>query len=231
MPVRTDWTLDLTVDDALRGQGANADMLRKRSPRIIETTERAVAAARSLLRPVVIYRELDVVAQDETRLLLSGGHSLEGELVMKLLTGAQRVVLVVCTVSGAISELASREMKENMLYGLALDGTGSAATEMLANEVFAWQDQQAAALGWKISIPVSPGEEGWPLAVGQPQIFTPLAGESDAVRLTDSFLMEPIKSMSFVLGLGKDVKQHGTTCNFCRLKRVCRYRKHQAPND
>jgi len=230
MPIRTDWDIEVTVDDALRGQGANAEIIRKRSPKIVDTTERALSTALPLLQPVVIYKELEVTGLRHDKLLLSDGGSLSGKLIATHLGAAQRVTLVVCTVSEAISWLASKEMQENMLYGLALDGIGSAAVEVLANDVCAWLETKSDALGWKTSIPLSPGVEGWPLDEGQPQIFKSLVGESNAVLLTESFLMEPVKSLSFVVGMGKDLQPHGTTCDLCGLQHTCQYKKHDAPN-
>jgi hypothetical protein len=230
MPVRIDWNLEVTVDDALRGQGAVAEIVRQRSPKIVSTTERALTSAFHLLRPVVIYKELEISGWHHESLHLSDGNEMSGDLIAAHLRAAQRVTLVVCTVSEAISLLASKEMAENTLYGLALDGIGSAAVEVLANDVCAWLETRAATLGWKSSIPLSPGVEGWHLVEGQMQIFKSLADESDVVHLRESFLMDPVKSLSFVVGMGRDVQAHGTTCDHCGLQNTCQYKKHNVPN-
>jgi hypothetical protein len=137
------------------------------------------------------------------------------------------VAVVVCTVSEEISRLASDQMKENIVYGLALDGIGSVAVELLSNDVCRWLDEKVAAKGWRTSIPLSPGDNGWPLDEGQKQLFKCLGQESDAVILTENFLMEPVKSLSFVVGMGEDIQKRGSTCDFCGLRNTCQYKTHQ----
>jgi hypothetical protein len=67
---------------------------------------------------------------------------------------------------------------------------------------------------------------GWPVEQGQPQIFDLLDADEIGVRLTESMMMVPRKSLTFVLGIGKKLIAGGRTCDYCSLKGTCRYRDH-----
>ena len=59
--------------------------------------------------------------------------------------------------------------------------------------------------GEGISVPLSPGMEGWPAEEGQPELFALLPADLVGVRLTECGVMMPAKSLTLVLGLGPEV--------------------------
>lgn len=115
-----------------------------------------------------------------------------------------------------------------MVYGLALYGAGSAAVEALANAACLYFEEEAAQLGWQTTIPLSPGMIGWSVEEGQPQIFSLLDGSQIGVRLTESAVMLPMKTLSLVLGVGSDLNRMGTTCDYCTMREICKYSSNHA---
>jgi hypothetical protein len=69
---------------------------------------------------------------------------------------------------------------------------------------------------------------GWPLEIGQPEIFVLLDSEDIKVSLTDSCMMKPNKSLSMVIGISKMKSIMGNSCDYCSLQGVCRYQDHYA---
>ena len=70
----------------------------------------------------------------------------------------------------------------------------------------------------------SPGYCGW--HVSEQQLLFPLfEGQTCGVRLTDSSLMVPIKSVSGIIGLGKEVRRLDYTCGLCDFKQCYKRRK------
>jgi len=67
--------------------------------------------------------------------------------------------------------------------------------------------------------------ENWPVSTGQPQIFDRVDTQAIGVSLTESFLMLPIKSASFVLGSSPIPFNLGSICDFCAVRDTCRYRR------
>lgn len=229
MPVWSTQELDFGVDAVLRGQGADPGAIRERSPRLVELTERALEEGTSLLEPTTLFRELHVDTLRHERLILDGGARLSGKLIAEHLGPADRVILILCTVGDALENHAGEVSQEDIVYGLALDGVGSAAVEALANAACKHFEDQAVELGYQSSIPLSPGMVGWPVEKGQPEIFEILKPEQVNVELTEYGIMKPRKSLTMVLGLGKLMKTGGRTCDYCAMRETCRYQDHYDP--
>jgi hypothetical protein len=231
--VLQDWDLPLGADDVLRGQGANPEMVRARQPSLVAVAERALAEGSTLLRPAVVYRKLTVESVQHERLNLAGGGALVGPLVARHLAPARHVIAIVCTVGRALEIHAEEVSATDLLLGLALDGLGSAAVELLATAACQLFERQAASQGLRSTIPLSPGLVGWPVERGQQQIFGLLDASLVGVRLLSSGMMIPKKSVSMVLGLGLEVSNRGRPCDYCSMRETCRYRQQavHAPGD
>jgi cobalamin-dependent methionine synthase I len=139
------------------------------------------------------------------------------------------VILILSTVGEALEAHAAEVSKDNIVYGLALDGVGSAAVEALANAACKYFEDQADEHGLQTSIPISPGMMGWPVDKGQPEIFEILEPGQIDVQLTEYGLMMPRKSLTMVLGFGPTMKTAGRTCDFCAMRETCRYQDHYDP--
>lgn len=229
MPVWETQELDFDVDAILRGQGADPGAIRARNPRLVELAGRALEEAHPLLEPVTVYRELDVEVLRHERLVLADGQHLSGALVSDHLGPAQRVVVILCTIGDALEAYAAEVSAEDIVYGLALDGAGSAAVEALAHAICKHFEDQAAEHGIQTSIPISPGMVGWPVDKGQPEIFKILEPEQINVRLTEYGLMIPRKSLTMAVGFGPQMKTGGRTCDYCAMRETCRYQDHYDP--
>ena len=221
-----DWQLNIDADQVLRGQGADPAALRVRKPRLVDLAEQAVQEGSTLIEPAAVYRFAPIETIKHERLILAAGAPLTGSLIAQHLSPARYVALVVGTVGARIDERISALMPRDPAYALALDGFGSAAAEALGTELCARLEQDASRVGHCTSIPISPGMVGWPVDVGQPQIFGNLAAEAIGVTLTESAQMIPRKSISLVLGFAPTPFEAGTPCDFCALRNVCRYQHH-----
>jgi hypothetical protein len=226
MTVLDKWDLRLDVDVVLRSQGADPAAIRRRSPRLVESAERALEEGSPLLQPRVTARRLLIEDLRHERLKLEGGGKLSGELLVEHMGGAQEAIIVLCTVGEALERRAAEVSKEDAVYGLALDGVGSAGVEALANAACALFEEEVTKEDCQVTIPLSPGMVGWPVEQGQPQIFDLLDAGEIGVRLTESMMMLPRKSLTFVLGIGKELVAGGRTCDYCSLKETCRYQDH-----
>ncbi len=229
MPVWEAQDLDFDVDAILRGQGADPGAIRARNPRLVEIATRALEEGRPLLEPVTTYRELDVEVLRHERLVLANGQYLSGVLVSDHLGPAQRVVVILCSIGDALEAYAAEVSAEDIVYGLALDGVGSAAVEALAHAVCKYFEDQAAEYGFQSSIPISPGMVGWPVDKGQPEIFKILEPEQFNVHLTEYGLMIPRKSLTMAVGFGPQMVTAGRTCDYCAMRETCRYQDHYDP--
>jgi hypothetical protein len=239
MPLITDWELTVTTDQVLRAQGADPEVIRSRRPSLVSTAEWALAEGIPLLEPAAMYISLPVreLRHERVYLDIPGAQTtnsyLSSALLANCLGGAERIAIAVCTIGEALETIAGELMNEDLLRGLALDAVGSAAVEALGNAVCAFLETQAEKDGLQATLPLSPGMIEWDVAEGQPQIFHLLEPEQKFfpdfhVQLSQSYVMLPRKSVSFVMGFGAQVNKQGRTCDFCAMKETCRYQQNYA---
>ncbi len=223
MELQQNLELMFDVDAVLRGQGANASILRARNPRLVRVAERALQECAPLLQPKVVYDVFSVEGVKHERLMLQGGRSIQNHLIAQHMAAASQLIVILATIGDALETHVSRIWDDDMVYALALDGAGSAAVEALANAACLYFEKPAAEEGLEASIPFSPGMVEWTVAEGQPQIFNLLGVAGSMVTLTPSCVMVPRKSLTMVMGIGPNMKTSARTCDFCSMRSTCRY--------
>lgn len=226
MPLLEHLPLELDVDVVLRAQGADPDVIRARRPALVQAAEDALSDARPLLAPRVLYETYAVADVRHKAITLAGGAKLRGTFLAEHLAPSREVVVAVCTVGKAIEDHISHLFGVDPVMALAVDGVGVAAVEALSVNTARFFEEQAAARGWSVTVPLSPGMEGWTVEEGQPQLFDLVDAGRIGVSLTEHCLMRPSKSLSLVVGLGPDVTSKGTPCDYCAVQATCRYRRH-----
>lgn len=228
MPTINDWDITLETDQVIRAQGADPAAIRHRSPKLVEVAESAIADGTPLLNPKVLFRRMTIEGFVHERIKLEGGGELRGPLLAQHLAPATEVLLILCTIGDELETLVSEVIQTDPVFGLALDGVGSAAVEVLANAACNRFELETEERQLETSIPLSPGMVDWSVEQGQPQIFEILPAEEIGISLTPSLIMLPRKSLSMVIGIGTQIAYEGTTCDFCSMRDTCRYQDHYA---
>ena len=150
-----------------------------------------------------------------------------GNIILRQLRGSEAFALFICT-SGLEFEAYQQRLKEqgDMVRVFIADALGSVIAEKCADQMEKALQESIDKLGWKQTNRFSPGYCGW--HVSQQQLLFPLfQGHTCGVKLTDSSLMIPIKSVSGIIGLGKKVRKLEYTCGLCDFKQ-CYKRKKKA---
>ena len=234
MPVLDQWKISIDANDVLRGQGADPEVILKRRPSLERTAEVALLNATSIIHPIILYEEYKITKVIHDRLELQPifdfqkKPGLHSPLVTRQLGQAQEVIVMVCTIGSELDERVGSLFRVDPLAAIAMDGVGSAAIENLAIQACNYFEDMANSRGLNTSMPLNPGMIDWTVEQGQPEIFSLLDSEQIQVTLTDSCMMVPNKSISMILGVGKDVSATGTSCDFCNLKGICKYQNHYA---
>jgi hypothetical protein len=149
-------------------------------------------------------------------------------MIRKIIFGqikrSDSAALFLCTAGEEIGEKSRISMKEgDLLKGYIYDVVGSeiveAAAELMQDEL----EKKMAESGRKITNRFSPGYCGWNVDE-QHKLFNLMNENFCGIRLSPSSLMEPVKSVSGIIGIGENVKRRPYTCNLCDLKN-CIYRK------
>ena len=152
-----------------------------------------------------------------------------GKIIERQLHGSEAYALFICT-SGIEFEAYQQRLKQegDMVRVFIADSLGSVIAEKCADQMERHLQESIDKLGWHHTNRFSPGYCGW--HVSQQQLLFPLFdGHTCGVRLTDSSLMLPIKSVSGLIGLGKEVRRLDYTCGLCNFEK-CYKRRKQSQN-
>jgi hypothetical protein len=146
------------------------------------------------------------------------------KIVFNQLKKSDSVALFLCTAGEAPGLKSQNAMKDgDMLKGYLYDLAGSGIAEAAAETVQAELAEYASLNGLLITNRYSPGYCGWDVAE-QHKLFRLMPDNHCGIILSESALMKPVKSVSGIIGIGKNVKINPYTCNICNMK-DCSYRK------
>jgi hypothetical protein len=154
-----------------------------------------------------------------------------GRIIERQLRGAEAYALFVCTAGTAFEQYQQRLKTDgDMVRVFIADALGSVIAEKCADQMEMLLQTSIDKLGWHHTNRFSPGYCGW--HVSQQQLLFPLFdGHTCGVRLTDSSLMLPIKSVSGIIGLGKEVRRLDYTCGLCNFEKCYKRRKKHTTTD
>jgi hypothetical protein len=174
-----------------------------------ELLNEMLGAAAKLIAPRGIY-------------LYAAGRALPGSRTFEHL---DRMAFCVCTIGPALEAEVTRLTRTGeLLRAVVLDAIGSVAAEAVAGRVDERISAEAARDGLKTSCRASPGYGDWDVRE-QAAMFKLVPAERIGVRLSESFMMIPRKSISFAIHVAKEPARlrSENSCENCG-KKDCRYR-------
>jgi len=144
-------------------------------------------------------------------------------IIFRQIKDAEEVALFICTAGPEIGERSRRSMKEgDLLRGYIYDVIGSEVVEAAADRMQEELREKMAIPGNGITNRFSPGYCGWDVAE-QHKLFGFFRDNFCGITLTESALMNPVKSVSGIIGIGRDVRFAPYQCHLCEDKN-CLYR-------
>jgi hypothetical protein len=140
---------------------------------------------------------------------------------------SEMAAIFLCTAGEEIGIRRKKAMKNgDLLKGYIYDVVGreivEAAADLMQNEL----ETTMMNKGNKVTNRFSPGYCGWDV-VEQHKLFQLMPYNFCGIRLTPSALMDPVKSVSGIIGIGEYVKRLPYTCSLCDMK-DCMYRRTKA---
>ena len=185
--------------------------------------------AAAVARPRFCYMLADGTLDLVRDTLTIGGTELHvGRIISRQLRGSEAFALFVATAGAEFEDLQIRlKDDDDMVRTFIADSFGSVIAERTADIMEECLQGELDGRGWRHTNRFSPGYCGW--HVSEQQRLFPLFGVERpcGVRLTESSLMVPIKSVSGVIGLGPGVRKLEYSCGLCDYK-DCYKRKRPA---
>jgi len=138
-----------------------------------------------------------------------------GKQVVRYLRNSDMLAFFVCTAGQDITDRSKQFMAAgDYLEGYVADLTGSLLAEAAMDYLHNQLVDEMELKGLKVTNRYSPGYCNWDVA-GQHNLFSLFPENFCEITLSDSALMSPIKSVSGVIGIGKNVRYNKYVCNAC----------------
>ena len=200
------------VREALRYLGAANP-----PPDLLRQAQQVADGLSAAVQPRYAYRAYPVELSGDRVRLPGAGVELAGASARRMLAQCNQAVLLACTLGSRFDALLLAAQARDMARAVLLDALGSALVE-------AGCDARFPALHRTDRF--SPGYGDLPLDA-QPGICAALdAGRRMGLTVTQSLLMNPVKSVTAVIGLSctpQPARIRG--CRFCILQDTCLFRK------
>lgn len=196
------------------------------APAIKDDLTSSIEIAKSLAAPRSITLNIPVESAFDSSLILSGGVAFTGKRLIGHIKNARGLILFLVTIGPDIEETASRLMKEgDGLSGYLMDRIGSFAVEYLAESLEDRIRREHTAKDLSVSMRCSPGYCDWPIEE-QLKLDGLIGYDKIGVRLNESLMMTPKKSISGLIAIGDKgtFDKKTSQCGQCDMKR-CDYRR------
>ncbi len=145
------------------------------------------------------------------------------EIVYRQVNKSEKMAIFACTAGAGISDWSKNLMAEgDLTTGYIADVVGSEVVETAMDKIQLMLSEQMSATQLKISNRFSPGYCGWNVSE-QHKLFSLLTENFCGIKLSKSALMQPIKSVSGIIGIGRNIRYNSYTCKICDMPN-CLYR-------
>jgi hypothetical protein len=171
------------------------------------------------------YRIFDEIKFDqEGKSLLVNNHLFNiGNIIYNQVRRSEYIAFFMCTAGEGIGRKSRDAMKEkDLLTGYIYDIIGSEMVEASA-DLMQSELESCYFPHRNITNRYSPGYCGWNVSQ-QHELFDLFNNNFCGINLTGSALMNPVKSVSGIIGIGKDVKRSAYSCGICNMSN-CIYRR------
>lgn len=149
---------------------------------------------------------------------------LTGKDILSHLEGCEKAVLMCATVSENVERIMRKAQLTNPLEALLINSIANVAIEQLCDKVCDLIAEEYAEFysTWRFS----PGYGDFPLAI-QREFLTVIDAQKKAgVYLTDGGMLAPMKSVTAVVGLSRElISRAKMGCATCKMNENCNFRK------
>ena len=152
-----------------------------------------------------------------------------GKIVRSQLKNSRQAVVFACTIGIEMENWARQVMEQgNPAESYLIDIVASTVTEKAVDYLHDYIGREMAIQNLNITNRYSPGYCDWPVS-DQHRLFSLMPENFCGISLNESALMQPIKSVSGIIGIGPDVKFRDYLCDRCNVQ-DCTYRKKHIKN-
>jgi hypothetical protein len=190
---------EIKVQEVLRFLGAKNGSAPSRTVNKIKTLIKEI---HDDLEPKVLVSDKDILACGEGRLVLDPGVELRSKKLCKTFKSCDTAKVFVATVGDKVEKKIKTAIENNRSDDASImDAIASVAVEDTIETFHTKMDQNLKSRSQCATLRFSPGYCDWDIKE-QKKIFKIVEGDKVGVKISDSSLMSPRKSISGVIGVG-----------------------------
>ena len=209
--------LNISLSDLLSEMGYG-DVTPPRE--VTEVAQWVVDRAVEVAQPEFVYRVLSGYADTSSSTVNVGGKTMDvGRIIASQLRESEAFVIFVATAGLEYEQW--RQTLDDSVKAYIADTLGTLIVERCADRMEEVLQDSIDKLQWKRTNRFSPGYCSWNVAQ-QHLLFGLFDGPPCGVTLNSSSLMYPIKSVSGIIGLGKNVQRKDYACRLCNYSHCFR---------
>lgn len=185
---------------------------------MLDFIQRMKQEALSVCNPRFGYRFVSGKQTDKNSLVVGGKTFVPEAIIVNCLRDSDFFAEIVASVGKELDEwIEQKRSGEDVMEAFIADALGSVIVEAIVAWGLVYLEERMKDWDLKVSNSYSPGYCGWNV-VEQRLFFSLLPERFCGISLTDSCLMLPIKSVSSLVGIGKDIKKKAYGCAICKKK-------------
>ncbi|ARV16534.1 vitamin B12 dependent-methionine synthase activation domain-containing protein [Polaribacter sp. SA4-12] len=189
---------------------------------MIDTAIELLSSNKNIEGGFVIHSISNISIKDGTVDMLTKQFTT-GKMISSFLRNAEYSALFTCTAGYEVEKWSNKYKEEgDIVQSYVIDSTGSLLVEGAMDVVYEKLKNMVILNDLALTNRYSPGYCEW-LVKDQQKLFSFFPDKFCNVSLGETSLMSPIKSVSGIIGIGKDVKYLGYICDTCKSK-GCVYR-------
>jgi hypothetical protein len=167
---------------------------------VAKAIKQAIDTAYTLIHGRGCYRTLRITGTRADRVLVEDSESLfMGRNMARLLARCDHATLLATTIGAELERKVDHIKKTQTADAYFLDAVGGWMADYMADRVDSIIQNEIARCGYTRTMRYSPGYGDWDLPV-QPELLERVGAETIGVTATESFILQPRKSVTAVIG-------------------------------
>jgi hypothetical protein len=179
-----------------------------------------------LIEPTTCYEIVPVREIQPGRITLESGYELRAPLLAHRLANASHILFSVTTIGSTIAESIRKCFEDGKnIKAIFMEELANTALFEAADGLRSLAEERAAGMGLSASGPLSPGDfDGFGLDQ-QAVVLASAGAHRIGITMTRAGQMDPIHSVSTVIGLGREMRNWTRTddCKSCRSHDRCQH--------
>jgi hypothetical protein len=150
-----------------------------------------------------------------------------GKIIYSSLKNSETIAFLISSLGKEVEKWSKYFMDNNeILKGYLIDKIASELVEQLADKTELLLENELKEIELSATNRYSPGYCGWSVA-DQQNLFSLLPDKFCGVIVNDDSMMIPVKSVSAVIGVGKNVEKKDYECSICDIEFCYKRQRHE----